>query len=145
MTDSSLGLAALEVSQPAKAPADEICGCSQVHIPGLEVARRNLPLPQGLASLAELMKVFGDTGRLKILFALDASELCVCDLAALTGGSQSAISHQLALLRSARLVRSRRAGKTVFYSLDDPHVASLLRLGLEHTAERSRSPSEGPL
>ena len=121
----------------------EACGCSQVHPAGVEAALRSLPSSDLLAGIAELMKVFGDSGRLRILFALAAAELCVCDLAALTGCSQSTVSHQLALLRAARLVRSRRAGKSVFYSLDDSHVDSLLRLGLEHAAERSRTSSGG--
>ncbi|HUW40957.1 MAG TPA: metalloregulator ArsR/SmtB family transcription factor [Rectinemataceae bacterium] len=125
-----------------KLPA-EACGCSQIHAAGVEAALRSLPPSDLLIGIAELMKVFGDAGRLRILFALAAAELCVCDLAALIGCSQSAVSHQLALLRAARLVRSRRSGKSVFYSLDDSHVDSLLRLGLEHAAERSHSSSGG--
>jgi len=117
----------------------ELCGCSFIHKASVESARRSLPPSGNLEGLAELMKVFGDAGRLRILFALATEELCVCDLAALLGCSQSSVSHQLALLRAARLVRSRREGKVIFYALDDPHVHSLLRLGLEHAAERARS------
>lgn len=120
----------------AKAPSAELCGGSRNHSESRDAAPRSIPSDDALQEIAELMKAFADTGRLRILFALASAELCVYDLAALVGGSQSAVSHQLALLRSARLVRSRRHGKTVFYTLDDSHVKSLLELGLEHAAER---------
>jgi len=88
-----------------------------------------------LFDLAELFKSLGDSTRVRILHTLSHAELCVCDLAALIGISQSAVSHQLRLLRMARLVRHRKSGKMVYYSLDDEHVKSLLKLGLEHVEE----------
>ena len=88
-----------------------------------------------LSDLAELFKIFGDSTRIKILYALLESEMCVCDIAQLLGLTQSAVSHQLRILKQARLIKSRRDGKTVFYSLADDHVATLLRQGTEHISE----------
>lgn len=131
------------MSSAAAQSVAETCGCSVIHYESVERARSGLPAAASLEGLAELMKVFGDPGRLRILFALAAEELCVCDLSALLRCSQSSVSHQLALLRGARLVRSRREGKVVYYALDDPHVSSLLELGLEHAAERNRPAAGG--
>ncbi|NLC27582.1 MAG: winged helix-turn-helix transcriptional regulator [Campylobacteraceae bacterium] len=85
--------------------------------------------------LAEFFKVFGDPTRLKIINALLESQMCVCDLAKLLGMSESAISHQLRLLRQARLVRYQKAGRAVFYSLDDEHISRIFHQGLEHVLE----------
>ena len=85
--------------------------------------------------LAELFRVFGDSTRIRILYALFESELCVCDIARLLGLTQSAVSHQLRILKDAKLVRFRREGKSIFYSLDDDHVRSILALGMEHLEE----------
>lgn len=90
-------------------------------------------------ALAETFKVLGDTTRVRILDALSAAEMCVCDLAALLGLSESAVSHQLRLLRGMRLVRPRRAGRLVYYALDDQHIVGLFAQGLEHVEERRRS------
>ena len=87
--------------------------------------------------LADLFKVFGDGTRVRILFVLLTAEVCVCDLAKLLGMTQSAVSHQLRVLKQARLIKARRDGKTVFYSLADDHVATLLRQGMEHVCEGS--------
>ncbi len=84
--------------------------------------------------LAEIFRVLGDPTRVRILHALAASELCVCDVAAILGMSQSAVSHQLRLLRSLRLVRHRREGRMVYYALDDDHIEKLLAQGLDHVA-----------
>ena len=84
--------------------------------------------------LAEIFRALGDPTRVRILHALAASELCVCDLAAILGMSQSAVSHQLRLLRSLRLVRHRREGRMVYYALDDDHIEKLLAQGLDHVA-----------
>jgi DNA-binding transcriptional ArsR family regulator len=84
--------------------------------------------------LAEIFRALGDPTRVRILHALAASELCVCDLAAILGMSQSAVSHQLRLLRSLRLVRNRREGRMVYYALDDDHIEKLLAQGLDHVA-----------
>ena len=91
--------------------------------------------PRALA-LADTFKVLGDTTRVRILDALSRSELCVQDIAAGVGLSESAVSHQLRLLRDARLVRTRRSGRQIFYTLDDQHIVKLLAQGLEHVEER---------
>lgn len=97
--------------------------------------RQELPDDEVLYDLAELFRVFGDTTRIKILYALFESELCVGDIAAALGMTQSAVSHQLRVLKANKLVKFRREGKTVFYSLDDDHVRSIIALGMEHVEE----------
>jgi ArsR family transcriptional regulator len=89
------------------------------------------------ASLAETFKVLGDVTRVRILDAVARAELCVCDIATSIGLSESAVSHQLRLLRGMRLVRARRAGRQVFYTLDDQHIVQLFEQGLEHVQERA--------
>lgn len=104
--------------------------------PGLVAKLRNdLPDDEVLYDLSELFRVFGDSTRIKILYALFESELCVGDLAQILDISQSAVSHQLRLLKASKLVKFRRDGKTVFYSLDDDHVRSMIALGMEHVEE----------
>ena len=93
------------------------------------------PADEYLYELADIFKVFGDSTRIKILFALFESELCVGDLARLLGLSQSAVSHQLKTLKEAKLVKFRREGKIIFYSLDDDHVRTILFMGMEHVEE----------
>ena len=100
-----------------------------------DVKRRVLSDASAVA-LAETFKVLGDTTRVRILDAVSRSELCVCDIARLVGLSESAVSHQLRLLRGTRLVRARRAGRQVFYTLDDEHIVGLFEQGLEHVEER---------
>jgi len=90
---------------------------------------------QKLRDLADLFKLFGDATRVRILSALLQSEMCVCDLAELLGMSQSAISHQLRVLKQGKLVKNRREGKTVFYSLDDNHIGTIINQGMEHIME----------
>jgi ArsR family transcriptional regulator len=113
-----------------------ICSCAIVHEEAVQNARdAELPTAR-LLSLSELFKLLGDPSRLRIINALSAAgELCVCDLSAALDLSQSAMSHQLSLLRRARLVRSRKDGKVVFYALDDQHISGLLALAAEHAAE----------
>ena len=94
-----------------------------------------MPEEEILYDLAELFKVFGDSTRIKILWALDEDEMCVCDIAYLLNMTQSAISHQLRVLKQAHLVKSRREGKVVYYSLADDHVKLILDQGLIHTTE----------
>lgn len=101
----------------------------------LQQLRENLPDDEILYDLAELFKVFGDTTRVRILYVLFESELCVNDIAQCLGMTPSAVSHQLRLLKANKLVKFRRDGKTVFYSLDDDHVRSIISLGLEHISE----------
>ncbi len=94
-----------------------------------------MPEEELLYDLADLFKVFGDSTRIRILWALDAAEMCVCDIAYLLDMTQSAISHQLRVLKQAKLVKNRREGKTVYYSLDDDHVKQIFSMGLVHITE----------
>ncbi len=101
----------------------------------LQKLQDDLPNDEVLYDLAELFRVFGDTTRIKILYALFESELCVNDIAQVVGLSQSAVSHQLRLLKASKLVKFRREGKAIFYALDDDHVRSMIALGMEHVEE----------
>ena len=94
-----------------------------------------MPDPVALYELADLFKLFGDSTRLGILWALSESEMCVCDLCALLKMKQPAVSHQLKNLKQSRIVKARRDGKIVYYSLEDAHIRRLLNLGMEHTQE----------
>ena len=111
------------------------CEESLVHQDAVERVRNLLPQDETLYDLAELFKIFGDSTRVKILYALLESELCVCDIAKLMEGSQSAVSHQLRVLKASKLVKFRREGKTVYYSLADEHVIRILSQGMEHILE----------
>lgn len=101
----------------------------------LRKVRQELPTDELLCDLADLYKLFGDTTRVKILFALTESEMCVCAIADLLGMTQSAISHQLRILKDANLVGNRREGKTIFYFLADEHVRTIVAQGFEHLIE----------
>ena len=114
----------------AKRDHAEVCAEVCTHPEILEKVAPEMPDEERLYDLAELFKVFGDTTRIRILYVLFESEMCVCDIAALLNMTQSAISHQLRILKQARLVRSRRDGKTVFYSLDDDHVRTVIGQGI---------------
>ncbi|MDD2372346.1 MAG: metalloregulator ArsR/SmtB family transcription factor [Syntrophomonadaceae bacterium] len=111
------------------------CSSNVVHEEIVARVNEEMPREESLYDLAELFKVFGDTTRVKILYALFAAEMCVCDIAALLNMSQSAISHQLRVLKQARLVKFRRQGKVVYYSLDDDHVKQIFDQGLTHINE----------
>lgn len=111
------------------------CRINMVHDEVVERVREKMPAEEILYDLAELFKVFGDTTRVKILYALFADEMCVCDIAALLNMSQSAISHQLRVLKQSRLVKFRRQGKVVYYSLDDEHIKQIFDQGLMHINE----------
>ena len=113
----------------------DTCGFLCVHEDVVAQVQRNLPPEEQLLQLAELFKVFGDGTRVRILYVLFEAEVCVCDLAKLLGMTQSAVSHQLRILKQAHLIKARRDGKTIFYSLADDHVATLLRQGMEHVCE----------
>ena len=113
----------------------ECCEKTELHEDLLRLVRDNLPPEEDLLDLAELFKVFGDTTRIRILFVLFEAEVCVCDLAAALQMTQSAISHQLNILKRSKLVKSRREGKSVFYSLADEHVRSIIAQGMEHVEE----------
>ena len=112
-----------------------ICQEEELHPEAIRQVREKLPQDEVLYDLAELFKMFGDSTRVKILYALLESELCVCDIAKLMEVPQSAVSHQLRVLKASKLVKFRREGKAVFYSLDDDHVRSMIALGLEHVEE----------
>lgn len=112
------------------------CNCEAIHEDIIAAVRKDMPVDEKLYDLAEFFKVFGDTTRIKILYVLMKSEMCVCDIAAILGMTQSAISHQLRFLKQSRLVKYRKEGKTVFYSLDDEHVDTIFNMGLVHLEER---------
>ena len=118
--------------EPRETPC---CEEEVVHQDAVEQVRALLPEDEILYDLAELFKIFGDSTRVKILYALLESELCVCDLARLMEVTQSAVSHQLRVLKSSKLVKFRREGKTVYYSLADDHVVRILSQGMEHIQE----------
>ena len=112
-------------------------GCEEIreHPEAVERVRGLLPPDEVLYDLAELFKIFGDSTRVKILYALLEGELCVCDIAGLMEVTQSAVSHQLRVLKGSKLVKFRREGKTVYYSLADEHVIRILSQGMEHIQE----------
>lgn len=111
------------------------CEFMHAHPDAIEKIRKDMPDDDTLIDVAELFKVFGDSTRIKILSALSGGELCVCDISTAVGMTSSAVSHQLKILKNAELVRFRREGKTVFYSLADGHVNTILEQGFEHINE----------
>ena len=113
----------------------ECCEESVVHNDLVSSVRKRLPEENRMQDLAELFKIFGDTTRIRILFVLFESEMCVCDMAETLNMTQSAISHQLRLLKANGLIRARRQGKSVFYSLADAHVRTIMQQGWEHIME----------
>jgi ArsR family transcriptional regulator len=112
------------------------CDCTIIHHDTVRSVGESMPPEENLYDLADLFKVFGDTTRIKILHALVASEMCVCDIAVLLNMTQSAISHQLRVLKQANLVKFRKEGKVVYYSLDDEHVKQIFDQGLSHILEK---------
>lgn len=113
----------------------ECCDQLEIHEELLSVVREQMPPEETLYDLAELFKVFGDSTRIRILFVLFEAEVCVCDLAEALGMTQSAVSHQLKILKQNKLVKSRREGKSIFYSLADGHVRTIIDQGIEHVNE----------
>jgi len=111
------------------------CAQEFLHKDIVDKVVQGMPEEEILYDLAEFFKVFGDSTRIRILSALSHSEMCVCDISGLLSMTQSAISHQLRILKEARLVKYRREGKIVFYSLDDAHVKEIINTGLEHIKE----------
>lgn len=110
---------------------DDLCSRDHAH-PDLQKLHGMMPDDDRLYDLADLFRVFGDSTRVRILYALFESELCVCDLAQLLGLTQSAVSHQLRILKDAKLVHFRREGKSIIYALDDDHVRLIISMGMEH-------------
>ncbi len=111
------------------------CECHEVHDEKVAIARSFVPEEDTVAGLSDLFKLFGDSTRLRILLALDGGELCVCDISETLGMTMSAVSHQLRLLKDAHLVRSRREGRSMYYSLCDDHVRTIIETALEHIRE----------
>lgn len=111
------------------------CDFIHAHPETIQAVESTMPPEEQLYDLAELFKIFGDSTRIKILYVLREHEMCVCDLAQLLNMTQSAISHQLRILKQSRLVKFRREGKTIFYSLLDEHVHGILSQGMEHIME----------
>lgn len=114
----------------------DVCQEKCFHPAKLEKARKAMVPDEALGDLADLFKALGEPTRAKILNALYHVDLCVCDLTVLLDMTQSAISHQLRVLRAAKIVRSRKEGKNVYYSLDDEHIQKLIQLGAEHVLEK---------
>lgn len=121
--------------KPIDMEAVEKCDCVCVHQEIVDSVTADMPAEEELYDLAELFKVFGDSTRIKILYVLFEREMCVCDIAELLHMTQSAISHQLRVLKQSQLVKFRREGKTVYYSLADSHVRTIINQGMEHIEE----------
>ena len=114
----------------------DMCEIDQTHEDKVERAKSLLPDDDMLFELSEFFKLFGDSTRIKILETLNGSELCVCDISAVVGVSQSGVSHQLRLLRQNHLVKSTRVGKENYYTLDDEHIGDIIKIGMNHINER---------
>lgn len=121
---------------------DIVCDCSVIHEDSVEEVRKKMPQEEQLYELADFFKVLGDSTRVKIMWALDMKELCVCDMAVLLNMTKSAISHQLRALREARLVKFRKDGKVVYYSLADHHVKQVFEMGYQHINEERENNNE---
>jgi len=115
------------------------CDCDVIHRNIVNKVKEQMPQEEVVNDLTQLFKVFGDSTRIKILWALDKAELCVCDIAYLLNMTQSAISHQLIVLKNARLVKNRKEGKIVFYSLDDEHINQIFNQGIIHIKENNKN------
>ena len=109
-----------------------MCDCNIIHQNAVNIALKNKPKEKELENLTTLFKILGDSTRTKILWILDHHEMCVCDIANVLNMTKSSISHQLSILREAGIVRFRRNGKEVYYTLDDEHISRLYEIGLEH-------------
>ena len=109
-----------------------VCDCNIIHKDAVEDTLDKMADEELLNKLAEFFKIVGDTTRVKILYALDKNELCVCDIANVVGMSKSSVSHQLSALRKSGIVKGKKVGKEVFYTLDDEHVKQVFEVGIEH-------------
>lgn len=110
----------------------EICDCNVLHKENVELSKKSMPDNESILNVSKLCKVLGDKTRCKIAFSLLNQELCVCDISYLLNMTKSAISHQLAIMKEVYIVKSRRVGKSVFYSIDDDHVFDILSVALYH-------------
>jgi ArsR family transcriptional regulator len=115
--------------------SDEVCETQCVHSDLVKSVADSMPDEDEMYDMAELFKVFGDSTRVRILSALSVHELCVCDICSVLNMNKSAVSHQLRVLRQTKIVKNRRIGKEVFYSLDDDHIAKIFAMALEHLHE----------
>lgn len=113
-----------------------VCDCEAIHADIVNEVKKRIPKDEDIYDLSDFFKVLGDSTRMKIIWALDESEMCVCDIAVLLNMTKSAISHQLRALRNAELVKFRKEGKTVYYSLKDDHVRDIYEQGMEHIKEK---------
>lgn len=111
------------------------CDCTHIHSEIVEKTREALPKDETMFDLAEFFKVFADSTRIKILWALHENEMCVCDIAVVLNMTKSAVSHQLKILRQANLVKNRKDGKIVYYTLSDNHVKEIFEMAVEHLEE----------
>ena len=129
-------------AQPAKSGGENMYACSEqgIHMEVVRQVEKKMPNMDRLRELADFFKIFGDSTRISILWALAESEMCVCDLCALLKMKQPAVSHQLKTLRQVRVVKARRDGKNVYYSLDDDHIGRLLNFGMQHLGESGTGP-----
>lgn len=115
-----------------------VCDCNIIHEDAVNIAIKNRPDVKELVNLSELFKILGDLTRIKIIWTLDNNEMCVCDIANVLNMTKSSISHQLAILKNAGIVRYRKSGKEVYYTLDDEHINKLYEIGLEHIEHRMK-------
>ena len=111
---------------------DSMCDCNVIHKDIVENALKNRPDEVTLLKLSEVFKLIGDLTRIKILWCLDNNEMCVCDIANVLNMSKSLVSHQLVVLRKSEIVKSRKSGKEVYYTLDDEHIRTLYEIGIKH-------------
>ena len=112
-----------------------VCECDELHADIVEKKRGSMPDENTVYDLADFFKIFGDSTRMSILFAIDGEPMCVCDIAELLGMTKSAVSHQLKILRQSDLITYRKSGKNVFYTLADDHVRDIIEKALEHIKE----------
>jgi ArsR family transcriptional regulator len=117
---------------------EDMCDCNVIHQDTVDKIKKQMPNKDLFYELADFFKILGDQTRMKILFALDKDEMCVCDIANVLGMSKSSISHQLATLRKSGIVKNRRVGKEVFYTLDDDHVKNVFEIGIEHIEHKNK-------
>ena len=115
-----------------------VCDCNIIHEDAVNMAIKNRPDDKELINLSELFKILGDLTRIKIIWTLDNNEMCVCDIANVLNMTKSSIQHQLSILKNAGIVRYRKSGKEVYYTLDDEHINKLYEIGLEHIEHRMK-------
>ena len=115
-----------------------MCDCNIIHEEVVKDTLNKMPQPELFDKIAEFFKIIGDPTRTKILFALDQNEMCVCDIANVLGMTKSSISHQLATLRKSGIVKCRREGKEIYYTLDDEHVKQVFEIGIEHIEHKEQ-------